>query len=356
MENSMPEEILTGEFFGNTGAAWLIALLLAVGSVVVARIAYWIFARVSRKLAQKTKTALDDIVLDMIEEPIAVMLSFVGIRFALGTLSFPEGLETWIGYVFNVLMILAVAWLVSRLFDALFKQYVVPWAEASDSNLDDQLLPILRKVAKGVIWGVALIIALDNAGYDVGALVAGLGIGGLAFALAAKDTIANIFGGFTIFTDKPLTLNDRVRIAGYDGVVREIGLRSTRIETLDGTVVTVPNSKFADSPVENVSLEPSRKVKVKLGLVYDTTPEEMDKALELLKEITAGNPNLEEKVSVAFTEFGDFSLNLLLIYFIKKGADILETQSALNRAILVEFNAHGLDFAFPTQTLYTRSV
>ena len=108
-----------------------------------------------------------------------------------------------------------------------------------------------------------------------------------------------------------MTLNDRVRIAGYDGFVREIGLRSTRIETLDGTVVTVPNSKFADSPVENVSLEPSRKVKVKLGLVYDTTPEEMDKALELLKEITAGNPNLEEKVSVAFTEFGDFSLNLL---------------------------------------------
>lgn len=352
----MPKEILTGEFLGNTGEAWLIALFLAVGAVVGAKIAYWVFARVSRKLARKTKTALDDIVLDMIEEPIAIMLSFVGIRFALGTLSFPEGLETWIGYVFNVVMILAVAWLVSRLFDALFKQYVVAWAEKSDTDLDDQLLPIVQKVAKAVIWGVALIIALDNAGYDVGALVAGLGIGGLAFALAAKDTIANIFGGFTIFTDKPMTLNDRVRIAGYDGVVREVGIRSTRIETLDGTVVTVPNSKFADSPVENVSLEPSRKVKVKLGLVYDTTPEEMDKAMELLKGITAGNQNLEEKVIVSFTEFGDFSLNLLLIYYITKGADILETQSAINRAILTEFNDHGLDFAFPTQTLYTKNV
>ncbi len=352
----MPKEILTGEFLGNTGEAWLIALFLAVGAVVGAKIAYWVFARVSRKLARKTKTALDDIVLDMIEEPIAIMLSFVGIRFALGTLSFPEGLETWIGYVFNVVMILAVAWLVSRLFDALFKQYVVAWAEKSDTDLDDQLLPIVQKVAKAVIWGVALIIALDNAGYDVGALVAGLGIGGLAFALAAKDTIANIFGGLTIFTDKPMTLNDRVRIAGYDGVVREVGIRSTRIETLDGTVVTVPNSKFADSPVENVSLEPSRKVKVKLGLVYDTTPEEMDKAMELLKGITAGNQNLEEKVIVSFTEFGDFSLNLLLIYYITKGADILETQSAINRAILTEFNDHGLDFAFPTQTLYTKNV
>jgi len=352
----MPDDILAGQLLGNSGEAWLIALLLAIGSVVGARIVYWVFARISRRLARKTKTALDDIVLDMIEEPIAVMLSFIGIRFALGTLSFPEGLETWIGYVFNVVIILATAWLISRLFDALFKQYVVTWAEKSDTDLDDQLLPIVHKVANVVIWSVALIIALDNAGYDVGALVAGLGIGGLAFAMAAKDTIANIFGGFTIFTDKPLSLNDRVRIAGYDGSVREIGLRSTRIETLDGTVVTVPNSKFADSPVENVSLEPSRKVKVQLGLVYDTKPDEMDKAIELLKEITASNPNLEEKVLVSFTEFGDFSLNLLLIYYIRKGADILETQSVINRAILAQFNEYGLEFAFPTQTLYTKNV
>lgn len=352
----MPDEILAGQLLGNSGEAWLIALFLAIGSVVGARVVYWIFARISRRLARKTKTALDDIVLDMIEEPIAVMLSFIGIRFALGTLSFPEGLETWIGYVFNVVMILAGAWLVSRLFDALFKQYVVTWAEKSDTDLDDQLLPIVQKLAKGAIWGVALVIALDNAGYDVGALVAGLGIGGLAFAMAAKDTIANVFGGFTIFTDKPMTLSDRVRVAGYDGVVREVGVRSTRIETLDGTLVTVPNSKFSDSPVENVSLEPSRKVKVQLGLVYDTTPDEMDKAMELLKEITAGNPNLEEKVIVSFTEFGDFSLNLLLIYYITKGADILETQSTINRAILARFNENGLEFAFPTQTLYTKNV
>jgi MscS family membrane protein len=350
----MPDEILTGQFLGNTGEAWLIALSLAIGSVIGAKVVYWIFARLSRRLTRKTKTALDDIILDMIEEPIAVMLSFIGIRFALGTLSFPEGLETWIGYVFNVVMILAAAWLISRLFDALFKQYVVAWAENSDTDLDDQMLPIVHKLAKVIIWSVALIIALDNAGYDVGALVAGLGIGGLAFAMAAKDTIANIFGGFTIFTDKPLTLNDRVRIAGYDGSVREIGLRSTRIETLDGTVVTVPNSKFADSPVENVSLEPSRKVIVKLGLVYDTTPDEMDKAIDLLKGIAGDNPNLEEKVIVGFTEFGDFSLNVLLIYYIKKGADILETQSAINRAILAQFNENGLEFAFPTQTLYTK--
>ena len=352
----MPDDILTGELLGNSGEAWLIALFLAIGSVIGARVLYWIFARISRRLARRTKTALDDIILDMIEEPIAVMLSFIGIRFALGTLSFPEGLQTWIGYVFNVVMILAAAWLISRLFDALFKQYVVTWAEKSDTDLDDQLLPIVHKVANVVIWSVALVIALDNAGYDVGALVAGLGIGGLAFAMAARDTIANVFGGFTIFADKPLTLNDRVRIAGYDGSVREIGLRSTRIETLDGTVVTVPNSKFADSPVENVSLEPSRKVIVKLGLVYDTSPEEMDKAIELLKGIAADSPNLEEKVIVAFTEFGDFSLNVLLIYYITKGADILETQSAINRAILAQFNENGLEFAFPTQTLYTKNV
>lgn len=352
----MTEEMLAGEMLGNTAEAWLIAISIAVGSVIGAKVLYWVFARVSRKLTQRTKTSLDDIIVDMIEEPVAAILSFLGIRFAIGTLSFPAGLDSWIGHLFNVVIILTAAWLVSRLFDALFAQYVVKWAEKSETDLDDQLLPIVRKLAKAVIWSVALIIALDNAGYDVGALVAGLGIGGLAFAMAARDTIANIFGGFTIFTDKPLTLNDRVRIAGFDGTVREIGLRSTRIETLDGTVVTVPNSKFADSPVENVSLEPSRKVTVRLGLVYDTSPEQMDKAIDLLRAIATGNENLEEKVLVAFNEFGDFSLNVLLIYYIKKGADILETQSAINRAILSEFNANGLEFAFPTQTLYTKNV
>jgi MscS family membrane protein len=126
------------------------------------------------------------------------------------------------------------------------------------------------------------------------------------------------------------------------------------LQTLDGTLVTIPNSSFSDSPVENVSAEPSRKVVLNLGLTYDTKPENMKQAMEILQEIAAGNEGAEEKVLVSFNAFGDFAMNVLMIYYIKKEADILGTQTAMNMAILERFNAAGLEFAFPTQTLYTK--
>ncbi len=117
--------------------------------------------------------------------------------------------------------------------------------------------------------------------------------------MAAQDTVSNIFGGFTIFSDRPFKLSDRIRVAGFDGFIRDIGVRSTRLETLDGTLVTIPNSKFSDAPVENVSAEPSRKVVLNLGLTYDTSPEKIRRALELVKEIAGADPGVE-KVLVAF--------------------------------------------------------
>ncbi len=198
-------------------------------------------------------------------------------------------------------------------------------------------------------------MALNNAGYDVAALIAGLGIGGLALAMAAKDTVSNVFGGFTIFTDRPFTLNDRIKVAGYEGYIREIGLRSTRLQTLEGRVVTIPNSRFSDTPVENVTLEPSRKVVLNLGLTYDTSPEQMRRALDILTQIGTQHVELEDRLLVSFNGFGDFSMNILFIYYIKSGADILGTQTEINLLILDRFNAAGLEFAFPTQTLYTKS-
>jgi MscS family membrane protein len=204
-----------------------------------------------------------------------------------------------------------------------------------------------------IVWSVGTIVALNNAGYDVGALIAGLGIGGLALAMAAKDTVSNVFGGFTVFTDRPFVVNDRVRVAGYDGTIKEVGVRSTRLQTLEGRIVTIPNSTFSDSPVENVSLEPSRKVIVDLGLTYDTSPEGMRRAMEILQEITADSEGVEDNVITAFTAFGDSAMTIKLIYYIAKSADILATQSEVNMQILERFSAEKLEFAYPTQTVYT---
>lgn len=307
----------------------------------------------------RTSTKLDDIVVDTIEEPLVFVLVLLGLWWGLQVLVLPDALRDWIANGYYFLVVIAAAWLLTRLFDALLNEYIRPLVEQSDSDLDDQLLPILRRGVKAVIWVLAVIIGLDNAGYDVGALLAGLGIGGLAFAMAAQDTVSNLFGGFTIFTDRPFTINDRIVINGVDGTVKEIGIRSTRLQTLQGRIVTIPNSTFQKSVIENISSEPSRRVLMTLGLTYDTSPEGMERSMELLREIVAEHAeagSLEESVSVGFTGFGASSMDVMFIYYIRKGADILGTMTSVNLAVQRRFADAGLDFAFPTQTIHHKPV
>ncbi len=346
------QEILTQAYYGNSLLNWLIALSVIVLSVVLGRAVYWVFSRFVRLFTAKTKTNLDDIVVDMVEEPAVFVIVVMGVWFALKSLVLPDTVTTIIANAYQVIIALLVGWMLSRLFDALYREYLIPVAERTENDLDDQLLPIISKGVKMITWAMAIIIGLNNAGYDVAALIAGLGIGGLALAMAAKDTVSNIFGGFTIFTDRPFTINDRIKVAGYDGTVLEIGVRSTRLKTLEGRIVTIPNAKFADAPVENVTWEPSRKVKLDLGLTYDTTPEQMQQAMDILAEINAENASTEDKSIISFNAFGDFAMNIMFIYYIRKDEPIADTQTAVNMEILKRFNAEGLEFAFPTQTLY----
>ncbi|MDH3761563.1 MAG: mechanosensitive ion channel family protein [Gammaproteobacteria bacterium] len=344
-------ELLSQTYYQNTLQEWLIGLGIIVGSVVLGRAVYWVFSKIVRTFTSRSKTEFDDIIVDMVEEPVVFMIIASGIWFGLRTLTLPERLGVAIGNSYHVIVALLVGWLASRLFDALYKQYLIPLVEKSETDLDDQLAPIISKGVKIIIWSMAFIIGMNNAGYDVAALIAGLGIGGLALAMAAKDTVSNIFGGFTIFTDKPFNIGDRIKVSGFDGTVNEIGLRSTRLKTLDGRIVTIPNSTFADSAVENVSWEPSRKVVLNIGLVYDTTPDQIEEAMATLKQIADDHPGTEEDTWMAFNAFGDFALNICFIYYIRKGEDIGATQTQINLAILRTFNEKKLEMAFPTQTL-----
>jgi len=346
-------EFFDKTFYGNTVLQWLISLGIIIGSIIVGKLLYWFFGNVIKKLTAKTKSKLDDILIDMLEEPIVFALTIIGIWVGINRLTFPESVNEFIYHVIIVLITINVTWLVARLVNAIIREYVVPLTEKTETDLDDQLLPLVRKGVNVVIWVIGIIVALNNANVDVGALLAGLGIGGLALAMAAKDSVSNIFGGFTIFADKPFKINDRIVLQGYDGIVQEIGIRSIRLKTLEGRMVTIPNCKVTDSAVENISMEPSRKISLKLGLTYDTDDKKMALAMDILKEIAASNDSVEENVLVGFNEFGDFALGILFIYYIKKEADILGTQTEMNMEILRRYNESGLDFAFPTQTIIT---
>ena len=159
-----------------------------------------------------------------------------------------------------------------------------------------------------------------------------------------------------VFLDKPFTINDRIKVNGMDGFVEEIGVRSTRLRTLEGRLITVPNAQFSDNAVENVTLEPTRKVVNTLGLTYDTTPEEMEKAMKILRTIILANPKVTDEPLISFNTWGDFSMGILVIYYIRETDDILVAQSEINLEILKQFNAEGLEFAFPTQTIYKKEL
>lgn len=349
------KEFLAKEFYHNTVGDWFISLLIILGAVIVGKILYWFFGKVVKQLTSKTKTKLDDILVDMIEEPIVLAITIAGLWFGLNRLEFTEWWQIWMGKIYHILLAINITWFIARLVDAIIEEYVVPLTEKTESDLDDQILPIVKKGLRSVIWILGVIVALNNAGYDVGALIAGLGIGGLALAMAAKDSVSNIFGGIMVFTDKPFKVGDRIKIGGYDGVITEIGIRTSRLRTLEGRLVTIPNMQFTGNMVENVSLEPSRKVTNNIGLIYETTPEQIQQAIDLLKDISAKNDNVEDNYLVSFNSFGDFSLGILYIYYIKKESDILQTQTQINLEILKQFNEAGLEMAFPTQTIYTKN-
>jgi MscS family membrane protein len=356
--NLVPDGVsgfFTKSFYHNTVWDWTVTLLIILGSVIIARVIYWIAQKFLKRVTKKTKTKLDDILVDKVEEPVVLGIVVIGLWIGFDRLTFPEGTTDFFGHVFQILIAIDITWFLARTVDALIIEYLVPIVNKSDTDLDDQLMPILRKGIRSAIWILGIIVGLNNAGYNVGALLAGVGIGGIALAMAAKDFVANIFGGVTVFVDKPFTISDRIQIDGYDGSVEEIGIRSTRIKTLAGRIVTIPNHKFTDGYVENVSIEPSRKMSLDLGLIYDTTPEQMEKAIELLNNVIDETMEIEDDRIIGFSSFGDFSLGIKFIYYIKKESDLMETISKVNFSILKKFNAEGLEFAFPTQTIITES-
>jgi len=342
-------EVLDNAWYGNTIAEWLLSLAIILGAIIVTRVLHWFFKTQVRKLTSRTRSNLDDIIIDTLEEPVMMGVVVVGIYWGLERLHMSDPVQLWVNRLYHVLTVINVTWFIARFADALMRQYLAPLAERSDNSLDDHIVPIIRRGVKLVIWIMGIVVALDNAGYDVGALLAGLGIGGVAMALAAKDFVANIFGGLTVYADKPFKVGDRIQVGGYDGHVTDIGLRSTKIRTSAGRMVTIPNFKFTDSFVENVTAEPSRRIEITLNLSYDTSPEKIKEATTILTAIIADKRSvLESECNASFSKWNESSLGITFIYFIKAGNDFWIIQDEVNRAILQQFNEAGLHFAPPS--------
>lgn len=333
---------------------YLLFLLVLVISFIGIKLVYYLFSKVFFALTQKTKTKLDDLIVKSLEKPIILLVLVLVLKFGRDLLILgAKGLAIY-NSILESILIFAIGWFIVRLVDSLLETYVKPLAAKSKSKLDDTLLPLLKGVVNFFLYAIIIIIIVQNLGFEITSLVAGLGIGGLAFALAAQDILTNLFGGAAVIADRPFEVGDRIILDGNDGFVRKIGMRTTTLETFDGTMIVLPNKKVADSVLENISKERARRTKIILGVEYSTSSEKLEKAKKILAKLVLDNKSTDDKSLVHFKSFGPSSLDIQLIYWIKDLDNILTARDEINFGIKKEFEKAKIEFAFPSQTIYMK--
>ena len=342
--------MLENELWGNTIENWGISILIILGAIIIVKLLSLLGKKVIKPFVTGTDNHLDDVIFYSLEAPVKFAIILLGIWIAIHRLVYPDSFVKVVDNAYSILIVLDITWFFGRLFSSLLQVY---WGK--QSNGQAKMMPIIKRTILVIVWLIGIVMALSNVGVNISALLGTLGIGGIAFALAAQDTVKNVFGAFTILTDKPFSIGDTIRVDSYEGTVVDVGVRSTKIMNYDKRIITFPNYKITDTSIVNISSEPMRRVVLNLGLTYDTTSEKMKEALELLKSIPKRVENVSSNPSdivAVFTEYSDSALVIMYIYFIEKQGDILGVTSNMNMEILAAFNKAGLNLAFPTRTVY----
>lgn len=345
---------------GQTIGPWtlshlLLAFAFLAGSFILRAIFNAIVTKRLQSIALKTETEADDMAVAAIFSPLGLILPVVGVYLAARTLLVVH--PTWMELLdkgFRITTIFVLTWTMFQMLDAL-AVFLGELTHRTKSKLDDQLIPLLRKAAKTFLVILAFILTAQNLGYSVSGLIAGLGIGGLALAMAAKDTLANLFGSLMILIDRPFYVGDWITFKGGDGVVEEIGLRSTRVRTFSKTVVSIPNAALANATVENHSLMPKRRIKFTLGVTYDSTVEQVESLVSNIENYLKGNSDIDQEfMLVKFTTFNESSLDLF-IYCFTVTTDWtlhLSVKQDVNLKVMGLVEELGMGIAFPTQTVH----
>jgi len=347
--------MLEKEVWGNTVEDWGISILIIVGTIIFAKLVSIFNKKVIGALTKKTHTRFDDIIYQSLESPIVFGIILIGLWIAIHRLVYPDNFVKAIDDSYKILIVLNITWFFARLSNSLIEVYMIEQSGKASKGQRHatKMMPVIKRTILVVVWIIGIVMALSNVGVNISALLGTLGIGGIAFALAAQDTVKNIFGAFTIFTDKPFSIGDTVRIDSFEGTIIDVGARSTKMRNYDKRIITFPNYKIVDASIVNISTEPMRRVVMKIGLTYDTTPEKMNEAMTILKEIPTRVQFVSSKdLVVNFSDFTDSALVITFIYFIEKKGDIGGTTSNVNMEVLTAFSKAGLNFAFPSQTLY----
>ncbi|MCD6499512.1 MAG: mechanosensitive ion channel family protein [Deltaproteobacteria bacterium] len=336
-------------------------IVAAIGFIVVA----WAVKKLALKrlvgvllhVASKTKTDLDDLLVQAVTAPLGSTVILAGFYLGAEVIQFPNhpvDVQGFVRGLFRTIMIIIVAWALYRAVRVVTVMLERLTAK-TESNLDDQLVPFAEKFLKATVIVLAVVMVVREWGYDISGLLAGLGLGGLAFALAAKDMLANVFGSVMILTDRPFAIGDWIKTPQVEGTVEEIGFRSTKVRTFANSLVSVPNSIIASNTVENWSRMHKRRISYKLGVTYGTTVAQMREAVERIKDVISEHPGIRQDFwLVYFTDFNDSSLDIMIYCFTETTVwgEYLAVRQDLNLKIFAILEEIGVQVAFPSQSIY----
>jgi MscS family membrane protein len=357
LQDHMPA-VLRREFLGAELWSYVGILALVFIGLVVQRIVVYLVGNWVRRLVGFTRFRHLDTALHRADRPIGGLIMAMVFHVAFPELRFPARIDGLAAIAIQALAAYSGVWLAYRLIDVL-TDFMRARAELSATRLDDQLVPLVGKSLKVFVSIVGGLFILQNLDVDVGSLLAGLGLGGLAIALAAKDTVANLFGSVMIFIDKPFQIGDTIVLNDMEGTVQEVGFRTSRIRTAYDSEVTLPNALVVSAMIDNHGRRKYRRYKTALGLTYDTPPEKVQAFCEGVRAILAAAPATRKDVyRVEFVSFGTSALEIEVVCFFSVTTTDEEqaARSHVNLEIMRLAAGLGVAFAFPTQTVHVETL
>lgn len=314
--------------------------------------------KIIKNFTSKTKTTLDDKLVEAIEPPIRFLFIIIGLWVSLEILKLPAEAKVNVDHLIRSLVVIDFIWAGYRA-SSIISQFIKGVSVKTAGLLDEQLALFVSKFLRVGIVAIGLIILVREWGYDITSLAAGLGLGGLAFALAARDTVANLFGSITILIDKPFLIGDWIQTSQLEGTVENIGLRSTRVRTFANALVSIPNSVLANESITNWSRMGKRRITFKLGVTYSSTRTQMQEATGKIKEMLKKHPEVHpETILTYFTDFGESALEIFIYFFTKTTVweEYLKVRQDINLKIMEILEQMGMQVAFPSRSLYLENI
>lgn len=344
------EEFLSTHFLGNTIKEWGIAIGIFAGLVILIKIFEAILMRYLKKWSERTKNTFDDFLVEMVHKSVVPGLYFAGGYYATTYLHIIKKIDD----VIAVAVLFIVTFYILRIITSAIKYFVYGFLDSQeDSEVKKKQARGILIIVNVIVWALGFVFLLDNLGKDVTTIIAGLGIGGIAIALAAQAVLTDLFSYFVIFFDRPFEIGDFIIVDDKSGTIEYIGIKTTRIRTMTGDLLICSNTDLTNSRVHNFKKLNERRVVFKLGVIYQTTHEQLKKIPDLIKEVIDNVDQVRFDRST-FSGYGDFSLDFETVYYvlIPDYAEYMYKQQEIYLAIFKKFSEENIEFAYPTQTVF----